>query len=149
MAIHYFVTTILQTTGPVSLFYASPWKVRQMVHHPTDERRLVSRVLRHWREMATGRRFPSTVEIDPWIVGNDWESCFVIRLGQEREATFLMVGAALLPHAGIALEYKPIVMCPPHTVLASTLTHVPRCIADSAPLSIDGTTTHCGAPIIV
>lgn len=119
-----------------------------MVHHQTDERRLVSRVLRHWREMATGRRFPSTVEIDPWIVGNDWEYCFVIRLRQEQQATFLMVGAALLPDAGTALEYKPIVMCPPNTVLATVLKHLPRCIADAAPLSIEGPTQHCGASVL-
>jgi hypothetical protein len=119
-----------------------------MVHHPSDERRLVSRVLRHWREMAAGRRFPSTVEVDPWLVGNDWESCFVIRLGQEREATFLMVGATLLPDAGAALEYRPIIMCPPNAVLATTLKHLARCITDEAPLSIEGTTSHCGASVL-
>jgi hypothetical protein len=82
------------------MLHASPLKVRQMVHHPAEERRLAYRVFRHWHEMTSGRRFPSTLEIDPWLVGADWESCFLIRLRKGQEATFLMVGAALLPDAG-------------------------------------------------
>jgi hypothetical protein len=39
-------------------------------------------------------------------------------------------------------------MCPPDTVLAIVLKHLSRCIADSAPLSIEGTASHRGAFVL-
>ena len=43
-----------------------------------DERRLVGRVLRHWTEMVHEGRFPRLDEIDPWMLGEDWENCLLI-----------------------------------------------------------------------
>jgi hypothetical protein len=112
----------------------------------SDERRLVSRVLRHWRELASGRRFPSVSQIGPWLVGDDWKFCFLIKLDRGKGPTFLTVGPALVTDVA-ALEMKPIVMCPSDTVLNGTLKYLPRCIANG-PLSIDGAATHVGAPVL-
>ena len=42
------------------------------------ERRLVDRVLRTWKEMAVGGRFPRRDQIEPSMLGEDWENCLVI-----------------------------------------------------------------------
>ena len=42
------------------------------------ERRLVYRVLRLWKEMAQGRRFPRRDQIEPSMLGEDWANCLVI-----------------------------------------------------------------------
>jgi hypothetical protein len=36
-----------------------------------EERRLVWRMLRHWRQIADGGRFPRREEIDVWMRGED------------------------------------------------------------------------------
>ena len=42
------------------------------------ERRLVDRVLRLWREVAHGGRFPRRDQIEPSMLGEDWSNCLVI-----------------------------------------------------------------------
>src|ERR1700758_147998 len=42
------------------------------------EQRLVHRVLRLWREMAQGARFPRRDQIEPSMLGEDWANCLVI-----------------------------------------------------------------------
>jgi hypothetical protein len=46
-----------------------------------EERRLVWRVLRHWRQIAEGGRLPRREEIDVWMRGKD-----VHRLAVRRQA---------------------------------------------------------------
>jgi hypothetical protein len=114
-----------------------------------DERRLVSRVLRHWRQRARdGRRYPSVYEIDPWLVGNDWESCSLIKLDPSGAAYFLTVGSALAPDDTATLESNPIASCPPNTVLAAALNHLPRCVAGEETVSIEGTASHKGTSVL-
>jgi len=43
-----------------------------------EERRLVWRVLRHWKEIADGVRFPRRDEIDPWLQGEDGANCLLV-----------------------------------------------------------------------
>jgi hypothetical protein len=112
-----------------------------------DERRLVSRVLRHWRERARqGRPYPNALEIDPWLVGDDWESCFLVKRDQGEEYTFLAVGSAL-SSKGASLELSPVSKCPPDTVLAATLKHLSRCVAGET-ISIESTASHNGTPVL-
>ena len=112
-----------------------------------DERRLVSRVLRHWRERARqGRPYPSAYEIDPWLVGDDWESCFLVKRAPDGEYIFLAVGSALSSTAA-TLGLSPVSKCPPNTVLAAALKHLPRCVAGET-ISIEGTASHNGTPVL-
>jgi hypothetical protein len=43
-----------------------------------EERRLVERVLRQWKEIADGGRFPRRDEIDLWLQGEDGANCLLI-----------------------------------------------------------------------
>ena len=61
-----------------------------------DERRLVGRVLRHWREMVHQGAFPRLNEIDPWMLGEDWANCLVITVEEPVELSyFVSVGKNL------------------------------------------------------
>ena len=113
-----------------------------------DERRLVSRVLRHWQEMALGRDLPSKDHIDPWLIGDDWSYCMLLSLGREGSApTFLTVGAKLLP-SDDAWSARPIHECPAGTIPTAMLAQIERCVAEARPLSLSGGALHYGKEVL-
>jgi hypothetical protein len=58
-----------------------------------DEQRLVGRVLRHWTEMVHQGDFQRLDEIDPWMLGDDWENCLMIFVKEPVELShFVSVG---------------------------------------------------------
>jgi hypothetical protein len=114
-----------------------------------DERRLVSRVLRHWQEMAIGRVLPSKDKLDPWLIGDDWSYCLLLSLGGAGEAPhFLTVGGRLLPAGTEGLEYRPLGDCPPGTILTAILAEVQRCVEAGRPVSIAGGAPHLGRDVL-
>jgi hypothetical protein len=65
------------------------------------ERRLVHRVLRVWKEMAQGRRFPRRDQIEPAMLAEDWANCLVIAVQPPvRPLHFFAVGDNLLAAHG-------------------------------------------------
>jgi hypothetical protein len=113
-----------------------------------DERRLVSRVLRHWDERSSDR-FPGRSDIDPWLVGADWANCLLLALDPVLEQSrFVMVGDNLHPHASEVLDDKPITACPSDTFIHALLAHVPQCLNAKGPLSIAGNARHLGRPVL-
>jgi hypothetical protein len=109
----------------------------------THERRLVSRVLRHWHEIALGQRFPSRDQIDPWFVGDDWASCTLIKLAPQLDhSTFVAVGLGLLPPGHESIEGKAISACPQDTLLGVLVKYLPSVQPNSGPLGISGTATY-------
>ncbi len=113
-----------------------------------DERRLVFRVRHHWQEMVTGRHFPRLRDIDPWLVGDDWANCMLLKLDPDAaHASFRVVGANLVQPAGI-LDGAPISTCPAETILAAMLAVLPRCLADAAPLTLSGAAPHGGTRVL-
>ncbi len=114
-----------------------------------EDRRLVSRVLKHWNEMATGQQFPSKSQIDPWLVGDDWASCTLINIHQPLgQSTFLVVGDKLLPSPGRSLDGRRIADCPSDTLLGITLSFLSRVVATGRALTLGGTATHLDEPIL-
>jgi hypothetical protein len=103
---------------------------------PTAQR-LVRRILFHWTEMAEGRGFPSLEDIDPWMVGDDWNNCLLVAiqtpLAQSRLLTVgrdLTFGAAPLPEGATLAD------CPADTLARLLLDRVPevlstkKCVVD-------------------
>jgi hypothetical protein len=114
-----------------------------------DERRLVSRVLRHWHDMAIGQRFPSRGQIDPWLVGDDWASCALIELAADlAQSTIVVAGANLLPPGREALVEQAVAACPNQSLLAVLIKYLPRFRPNGGPLSVSGTATHGSAPVL-
>jgi hypothetical protein len=107
-----------------------------------DDRRLVSRVLRRWEEMAADRCVPSKHDIRPWLVGNDWAHCVLIRfapmLGQW---IFAVVGDKLLPSASQMLAGDPIADCPADTLLGLMLSFLPRVTDSGTYFMVEGATS--------
>jgi hypothetical protein len=128
--------------GPTAGAVVTP--APRAVRSPLDERRLILRVLHHWTEMAIAQRFPSRDNIDPWLVGNDWANCMMLMLNPDKKCfKFYVVGANLLP-PGQCLDGAAIADCPDGTVLADMIKQLDRCIADAAPVVIEGATAHLG-----
>src|SRR5260370_40763460 len=80
------------------------------------ERRLVDRVLRLWKEMAHGGRFPRRDQIEPSVLGEDWANCLVIAVQSPVQLSyFVAVGADLSGGR-----------CPNINLAAVTLSHRPK-----------------------
>ena len=83
-----------------------------------EERRLVWRVLRHWKEISDGGRFPRRDEIDPWMRGKDGANTLLIAVASPIELShFVVVGVNLA-----------IALCPTDTLAGLLLSQVPRVV---------------------
>ena len=104
-----------------------------------EERRLVWRVLRHWKEIADEGRFPRRDEIDPWMQGDDGANCVLIAVGWSIELShFVVVGVNLA-----------VVLCATDTLAGVLLSQVPRVVSARRGLLINGMATLRGAGIVL
>jgi hypothetical protein len=114
-----------------------------------SQRRLVSRMLRHWDERTSERRFPSKSEINEQVAGADWAHCALIAVAADLEQSqFLAVGPKLLDAPGPALEGQPIGACPQSSLLNTLLAYLPRCLESVGPLAVSGSAQHGGYDIL-
>jgi len=103
-----------------------------------DERRLVERVLGHWKKAAAGQRFPRLNEIDPWVVGDDWANCVVIAVQSPVELSYFVVAGKNLAVA----------LCTRDTLAGLLLSHLPPVLSARRCLIIEGDATLRGVPIL-
>jgi hypothetical protein len=84
-----------------------------------EERRLVWRVLRQWKEIAGSRRFPRRDEIDHWLRAEGGANCLLIAAESPIELShFVSVGVNL----AIALSHN-------ETLAGVLLLHVPKVVS--------------------
>jgi hypothetical protein len=96
-----------------------------------EERRLVWRVLRHWKEIADGRRFPRRDQIDPWMRGEDGANSLLIAVDSPIELShFVVVGVNLA-----------IALCPTYTLAGVLLSQIPQVVIGTRGLIIEGGAT--------
>jgi hypothetical protein len=92
------------------------------------ERRLVDRVLRQWKELAHGGRFPRRDQIKPSMLGKDWANCLVIAVQSSVQLShFLAVGDNL---SGVR--------CPNNNLAGVLLSHLPEVLSERRCLMIEG-----------
>jgi hypothetical protein len=114
-----------------------------------SQRRLVSRMLKHWDERTSERRFPSKSEINEQVAGADWAHCALISLAPALEQSqFLSVGPKLLDAPGPPLAGEPIGAAPHSSLLHALLVYLPRCIDSVGPLAVSGSAQHGGYDIL-
>jgi len=115
-----------------------------------SERRLVSRVLSHWKQMAAGERLPSEEDIDPWIVGDDWSHCTLIDVAPVLQySTIVSIGSELAAATGQDLSGRQICEVIPHTLLGLMLLHLPRVVRTGRYFAVEGDAMiHYGKPIL-
>ena len=115
---------------------------------PLEDRRLVSRVLRHVTKGSVDR-LPRLNDLDPWLVGDDWSNCALIRVRQPLDhSVFIVVGDHLLPVRGKVLDREPLSCCPPATLLGVALSFVAQAVEGHSFLMLEGTAVHLDAPIL-
>jgi hypothetical protein len=103
-----------------------------------EERRLVWRVLRHWKHIADGGRFPRGDEIEPWIQGEDGPNCLLIAVQSPIELShFVSVGVNLA-----------VALCRTDTLAGVLLSRVPRVVSARRGLMIEGGATLDGVGIL-
>jgi hypothetical protein len=113
-----------------------------------NEQRLVSRLFRHWTTWSAARRFPSKDDVDLSLLGDDARNCVLIRVAPELDqSSFVAVGDNLV-QPGDSLDGKAIAACPKSTLLGAMLKYLPRFRPDGGPLSVAGSATHLGQPVL-
>ncbi len=114
-----------------------------------EDRRLVSRVLRHVSDGGMARRLLRLDDIDPWLVGDDWAHCALVRVMEPRDQSlFIVVGDRLLPERGQMLDHEPIARCPVTTLLGIVLSFLAKCVDGRSLLMVEGTASHLGLPVL-
>ena len=103
-----------------------------------EERRLVWRVLRDWKEIADGGRFPRRGEADPWLLGEDGPNCLLIAVHSPIELShFVSVGVNLA-----------VALCRTDTLAGVLLSHLPKVVSARRGLMIEGGATLRGVAIL-
>jgi hypothetical protein len=98
-----------------------------------EERRLVWRVLRHWKVIADSGLFPRRYEIDSWMRGEDGANCLLIVVEWSIELShFIVVGVNLA-----------VALCPTGTLLS----RVRQVVSSRRGLMIEGVATLRGEGI--
>jgi hypothetical protein len=115
-----------------------------------DERRLVSRALRHWTELCAGQRLPRKIYIEEFMTGDDRASSALIKVGPSLEqSSFVFVGDYLLLSLEYDLDGKPVDQCPPDTLLEVTISYLPRVLSSRMSVTVDAcTAVHFGVSIL-
>jgi hypothetical protein len=102
-----------------------------------EERRLVWRVLRHWKEITGSGRFPRRDELDSWLQREDGANCLLIAVEAPVELShFAVVGVNLA-----------VALCPTDTLAGVLLSRVPRVVSVRRGLMIEGGATLRGLDI--
>jgi hypothetical protein len=103
-----------------------------------EERRLVWRVLRRWKEIAEGGRFPLRDEVEPWLRGEDGANCLLIAVESPIELShFVVVGVNLA-----------VALCSTDTLAGLLLSRSPRVASARRGLMIEGGATLRGVGIL-
>ena len=113
------------------------------------ELRLTMRVLARWREASGARPFPRPEEIVAQKFGDDWQNCLMIRVDPMIErSTFAFIGKTLFLGKPVPLEGRTVSACDAGTLLHSATTYLASVIAKRVPISVGGSGTHLGVPIL-
>ena len=103
-----------------------------------EERRLVWRVVRQWREISDTGRFPRRDEVDPWLQGEDGANCLLIAVESPIELShFVVVGVNLA-----------VALCATDTLAGVLLTRAPRVASARRGLIVEGEATLRGMAIV-
>ena len=100
------------------------------------ERRLVLRLLSHWRTLCNDRQYPSFFEVDPSAIPQMWENCFVLEIFDDgTEPCFRAVGETLASYADFSLIDRPISAAPEKSLPGVAISFLKEVLRKGVPIS--------------
>ena len=112
------------------------------------EKRLVLRILAHWREIQGERAFPKPDEISEADLGEDARFCFRLAVAAGApEPVFLSFGEFFRDHVP-NVPGSGISECPSGTLLAAATGYVGDVLSRGVPVSIGGVATNRSQPVL-
>ncbi|MBT5047564.1 MAG: PAS domain-containing protein [Rhodospirillaceae bacterium] len=103
------------------------------------ERRLVLRLLGHWRKLCGDREFPCFSDLDPAEIPDIWLNSFVIELSGDRAVpVFRAMGDTLVENSGSSLIGRPVADAPAGTLCGVAIAYIDEVLAKEVPVSRGG-----------
>lgn len=103
------------------------------------ERRLVLRLLSHWRDLTGEREYPSFSELDPAAIPNIWNYCFVLDIeGHREDPLFRVVGPGFAAYSPVDLRNLPISQAPGACLVEKAVAFAHEVITKQVPISRGG-----------
>lgn len=100
------------------------------------ERRLVLRLLAHWRTLCDDRQYPSFAEVDPRAIQDMWDHCFVLEILQDgSEPHYRAVGDVLATYVDRSLIGQPISTVPRKSLPGEAISFLEEVLRKGVPIS--------------
>ncbi|HYM30323.1 MAG TPA: PAS domain-containing protein [Candidatus Cybelea sp.] len=117
--------------------------------HPA-ERRLVLRLLNHWREIAGERAMPSFADLRAEAMPDMWPHCYVLELKAPPAPPLLkIIGASFADEAGLDLIGKPVSSLPADTLIRNASRYWDMVMDKRVPVSLGGEFKHRGGHLVL
>jgi hypothetical protein len=109
-------------------------------NYPYNERRLSLRLLRYWHELRATRPMPEESDIDPEMLGADWDFCFLLQardVANIADYNFTYLGAKIMrAYFDRSIDEHNQFMVGPNAYRLSS--HFSRVLETSAPVLDEG-----------
>lgn len=103
------------------------------------ERRLVLRMLNHWRELGNDDSFPALGDLNPEAIADMWPFCFVIRVAAEDEGpAFTYVGPDVIADCDGPLPSMSLAALPDATLIKHATAFVEQTLRRRVPITKGG-----------
>ena len=100
------------------------------------ERRLVLRLLSHWRTLCDDRDYPSFFEVDPSAIPQMWDNCFVLEVFEDgAEPRYRAMGETLSAYVDTSLIDLPISMAPDKSLPGVAVSFLDEVLRKGVPIS--------------
>lgn len=100
------------------------------------ERRLVLRLLAHWRSLCDDRDYPSFFDLDPSVIPEMWANCFVLEVFENgHEPHFRAMGDILAAHVDFSLINQPISTAPEKSLPCVAVSFLEEVLRKGVPIS--------------
>jgi hypothetical protein len=115
----------------------------QTAESPTvTERRMVLRVLDHWRKLGSEDAMPTAAAVDPMKIP-DWPCCFLLDVGNHPDdPVFTDVGRMVVDDCGCDIRGLALSQVPRDTLADRATQYWRRVIAKRVPISMGGDFIH-------
>lgn len=103
------------------------------------ERRMVLRLLTHWREWGGGQTVPSFEDVDPTEISDIWENGFVLDLaGHADDPVFRLAGDSFVAHNGSPLRNVRVSEVARNSLAGQSVSYFREVVQKAVPISRGG-----------